>query len=95
MTQYKDDWQYEEPTCHSVGIAGRCGFMCPVLLYGTCPEREDMLNGLKSDTIGNIIRYAIENRNNPAEALVDYYEEKGSAVPISYSKAVDIVEGRK
>ena len=95
MTQYKDDWQYEETTCHSVGIAGRCGFMCPVLLYGTCDERADMLERLKPGIVGDIIKFAIENGNNPAEALVDYCEEKGSAVPISYSKAVDIVEGRK
>ena len=43
--------------------------------------------------IEEIIKYARELQQDPALALQDYYEEKGSAKPITYQRAQTIVKG--
>lgn len=58
----------------------------------TTPKKNTPMNPPINDTIRDIIEYALEQNNDPATALVDYYEEKGSAVPIAYSQAAQLVE---
>ena len=81
-----------ESECHRIGISGCCNLLCPALRKGECDEQEAMLEGLEKTFIGRIVKFALENYNDPALALVDYYEEKGSAVAISYVRALQIVE---